>query len=176
MRRGDWLATYSGVRYYPGDPRSSDVRITDIARALSKICRFAGHCDPFYSVAEHSVLVSQAVPERHARQALMHDATEAYLVDIPRPVKTLLGPEYGRLEDLNWAAICGRFLLDPVMHESVKWADNAVLFTERAALFPTNSPKWDWDHAAAAVTVRALSPDAAYDAFLTRFYELFPEA
>ena len=61
-RKGDWILTYSGIEFWPLDPRPEDVRIEDIAHALSMQCRFAGHCDRFYSVAEHSIRVADLVP------------------------------------------------------------------------------------------------------------------
>ena len=57
-RRGDWMQTHSGLRFYPLDPRPEDIRIEDIAHALPMICRFNGHCSRFYSVAEHSLNVA----------------------------------------------------------------------------------------------------------------------
>jgi hypothetical protein len=89
-RLGNWMQTQFGNQFWPLDPRPEDFDIKEIASALGKACRYAGHCFGFYSVAEHSVLVSQIVPPEFALTALMHDATEAYLVDIPRPLKPYL--------------------------------------------------------------------------------------
>jgi hypothetical protein len=171
-RLGDWMITSSGGQYWPLDPRADEVSLTDIAAALSKLCRFAGHCDRFYSVAEHSVLVSRCVPAEHALQALMHDATEAYVVDIPRPLKRGLGEAYASIEDLNWHVICARFRISPAMHPTVKAADDAVLLAERDALFPAGGPRWSVPGTPANVTVRGLTPRLAEQAFLDRFSEL----
>lgn len=65
-RRGDWIQTFTGRRFWPLDPRPEDVCIEDIAHALSLKCRFGGHCTRFYSVAEHSVHVSNYVPAEFA--------------------------------------------------------------------------------------------------------------
>ena len=65
-RKGDWMQTYTGRQFWPIDPRANEVHIEDIAHALSMMCRYNGHCRTFYSVAEHSVLVSQHVPPEHA--------------------------------------------------------------------------------------------------------------
>jgi hypothetical protein len=169
-RVGDWIATASGRRYWPMDPRAEDVWLPDIAAALSKLCRFGGHTSRFYSVAEHSVLVSYVVPPHLALQGLMHDATEAYVVDVPRPLKRML-PDYQQAERLNWAAIAQHFglpaELDPAVHE----ADNAVLFAEKAALMP-NSPPWGWSVPAADVKVQGAGPGWAERVFLSRFAEL----
>ena len=105
--RGDWMQTYTGVRFYPMDPRPEELDIRDIAHALSLICRYGGHVDRFYSVAEHCVLMSQCVPEEHALWALLHDASEAYVGDMVRPLKRQL-PEYEAAEGRVIAAIVER--------------------------------------------------------------------
>src|SRR5258708_302056 len=86
-RRGNWMQTYTGRAYWPADPRAEDVCIEDIAHALSLLCRYTGHCKRFYSVAEHSILISQVVPPEYAFFGLMHDAQEAYINDLARPIK-----------------------------------------------------------------------------------------
>lgn len=106
--RGDWIQTYSGRAFYPLAPYPQDVCIEDIAHALSQLCRFGGHCRRFYSVAEHSVLLSRVVVPEFQLWALLHDASEAYLVDVPRPIKKQL-PAYVEAERRVMAAICARF-------------------------------------------------------------------
>ncbi len=86
-RKGNWISTYCMKRVYPFDPRMDEICIEDIAHALSNICRFTGHCSEFYSVAQHSVYVSVHVNQKNAMCGLLHDAAEAYLNDIARPVK-----------------------------------------------------------------------------------------
>lgn len=88
------IQTYTGRKFWPLDPRPEDVCIEDIAHALSLKCRFGGHCKQFYSVAQHSVLVCNTLNANGGRrdpalmmQGLMHDAAEAYLTDIPGPIK-----------------------------------------------------------------------------------------
>lgn len=171
-RRGDWMMTASGLQYWPLDPRAEDVRLTDIAASLSKLCRFGGHSSRFYSVAEHSVLVSQIVPHEHALQALLHDATEAYVVDIPRPLKRGLGSAYADIEELNWLAICDALGVSPEMHPCVKAADDAVLMAERDALLPSGGPRWTVDSAPADVPVVGYGPLAAEQLFLHRYRAL----
>lgn len=171
-RRGDWMLTSTLGQYWPLDPRPEDVRIEDIAAALSKLCRFAGHCNRFYSVAEHSVLVSYEVPSHLALQALMHDATEAYVVDVPRPLKHGLGATYADIEELNWLAIADCFGLEHEMHPFVKCADNAVLLAERDQLFAPGGPLWSVPGVAAKCEVRGLHHVAAEALFLRRFVEL----
>ena len=137
--RGDWMQTNSGRRYYPQDPRPDDIVPGDIAHALSLLCRYGGHVDRFYSVAEHCVKMSEAVSPENALWALLHDATEAYVVDVPRPVKRYLS-DYAAIEKQVWGAIAFRFglieegALIPDLPAEVHEADNRILLNERATL------------------------------------------
>lgn len=90
--KGPTLMLASGNRFDLLDPEASEFDIFDIAHGLANVCRYAGQCRSFYSVAEHSILVSEIVPS-FAFEALMHDAAEAFIGDITRPLKALL-PEY----------------------------------------------------------------------------------
>ena len=175
-RLGDWMITASGGQYWPLDPRPAEVSMLDIGAALSKLCRFGGHTTRFYSVAEHSVLVSRVVPPFLQRQALLHDAAEAYCADVPRPLKIGLGEHYAAIEDLNWRVIAGKYLVGPTIHPMVKRADDAVLMAEKRALLPAGGQQWSVDAEPADVEVIGHMPDAAYQLFMHRFYELFPEA
>lgn len=135
-RIGHWMQTASGRAYWPLDPRPEEVFIEDIAAGLSRECRYGGHIRDdiaHYSVAEHSVLASYLVPAEHAFAALMHDAPEGYIKDIPRPVKVDLGG-YAEIEAANWRAIANRFGLAYDLHQCVHDADVAMLFAERAAV------------------------------------------
>ena len=121
------------------DPALIDLR--DIAAALSKLCRFGGHCAQFYSVAEHSVLTARLTQLKHPKNrilsawALLHDASEAYLVDIPRPIKRQL-QEYVRLEDAIQCVIAERFALPWPMPKEVHVADGDMLSMELRAYMP----------------------------------------
>jgi hypothetical protein len=170
MTRGDWLQTYTGRRFHPADPRPEDIDIEDIAHGLSHLCRFAGQCSRFYSIAEHSVLVSFCVPREHAMQALLHDAAEAYLVDIPRPLKLML-PGYVEIEDRAWAAVAQKFGVPVEMHSSVKQADNDVLLAERDALF-VRPVDWSVRGTPANVEIIGLDPATAKSWFLRRYHQL----
>lgn len=140
QRIGDWFVTFEGMKFYRLDPRPEDICIEDIAHALSHVCRFGGHSRKFYSVAQHSVLVSDLC---HVAtfQGLMHDATEAYCGDMVRPLKYSL-PHYRVIEQRIWEAICERFQIPKTMHPEVKRADNTVLMTERRDICTPSNHRW----------------------------------
>lgn len=173
-RNGDWIQLISGKPFWPLDARPEEVEIEDIAWALSMQCRFAGHVLQRYSVAEHSVMVSRLVPPEHAVWGLLHDATEAYLVDLPRPVKRSI-PEYRVIEDRLMKAIAERFGLSLPEPPVVKDADIRILMCEKDQLLA--KPELPWGYGQGYVTMPAVilpcwSPDDARAAFLARFDEL----
>jgi len=92
-RKGFPIRTFTGRQFWPLDPRVEDFDINDIAHSLSNQCRFGGAVRKFYSVAEHCVRVSWACSKEDELCGLLHDAHEAYLLDLPRPVRKML-PEY----------------------------------------------------------------------------------
>ncbi len=140
-RYGDWMQLYSGKPFWPLDPRAEEIDIADIAHALSQQCRYAGHCLGFYSVAQHSVLVSRNVPLDHAVWGLLHDAAEAYLVDLPRPVKGVV-QGYREAEDRVLAAVAEHFGLAFPIPEAVHLADNEALITEKRDLMAPSMKAW----------------------------------
>lgn len=171
-RTGDWMQTVTGVQFYPLDPRPEDVNILDIAAALAKQCRFGGHCDWHYSVAQHSVYVSHQVEPEHQLAALMHDATEAYCVDVPRPLKrSLIG--YDKVESRIWQAIATKFALPLRLHPSIHEADEAVLLAEKAQIMRPG-PAWTMNTRAepAPIKISMWTCDQAREAFLSRFEAL----
>jgi hypothetical protein len=135
-RKGDWMETYTGVQFWPLDPRPEDVRIEDIAHALSQVCRFTGHTLYFFSVAQHSLNCMEFAKHAHGSRtqlhALLHDAAETYLCDLARPVKLFM-PEYKKLEQqLELVIFEGLGLVPPGpnLNSVVKWIDNVMLATE----------------------------------------------
>lgn len=140
-RGGAWLKTFTGRRFYPLDPRVAEVDVLDIAHALSLQCRFAGHTKKFYSVAEHSVRVSYEVPDSLALEALFHDASEAYLVDIPRPIKPYLAG-YGAAEQRLMTVIAAAVGFTWPMHPRVRWADDKLLAIEAHSLMAGPFDEW----------------------------------
>lgn len=170
-RLGNWMQTYSGRQFWPLDPRPEEVFIEDIAHGLANACRYAGHCLKFYSVAEHSVLMSYIVPARLALVALLHDATEAYVVDVPRPLKPYL-PGYQNIELKVWKAIAARFGVAEKMPDEIKVADNAMLLAEQAQIMAPPPAPWNIPGVAANTPIPCWSPDVAKQMFLNRFKEL----
>lgn len=168
-----WIQTYSGAAFYPLAPRAGDVRMEDIAHALSLNCRFNGHCRTFYSVAEHCVRVSLAVPEEHAGWGLLHDAAEAYITDLPRPVKTHI-PDFIRMEETLLGMILTQFGLSMPMPEPVAEADEALLATEQRDLMVPPPQSWGLQADPLPDRITPLPPQRAEEWFLQRFAELFP--
>jgi len=135
-----WIKTYNGkFDFAKMDP--ADITIKDIAHALANICRFGGHGKEFYSVAQHSVYVSQIVPAVDARAGLMHDATEAYIGDMVRPLKGLI-PAFGEFEDRLWRIIAGKYGLPMELPETVHEADDIALAIEARDLMDTDPRTW----------------------------------
>ena len=122
---GPYIQTVSGRWVNPFDPDPEQLDAGDIARALANQCRFGGHCRVFYSVAQHSVIISRLVEERggdveDAFAALMHDATEAYLGDMPHPLKhrSPLGAAFKDAEDHREARSASAFASRPTCRRS----------------------------------------------------------
>lgn len=125
----DCIRTFSGQYVNVFDPDPDTILIEDIAHALSHQCRFGGHLPMYYSVAQHSVLCAVSVPSEHALAALLHDASEAYMLDIPSPIKKRL-PEYKKLEDNLMQVIAKKFEFQYPLHDEVKNADKILLVKE----------------------------------------------
>ncbi len=149
-RQGGWIQTYSGKMFWPFDPRTEDVEIVDIAVPLSRMCRFGGHIQHFYSVAEHSLWVAGKMPKmlgpRAQLAALLHDASEAYLLDIPRPIKqgVQMGP-YRQAERTLLGVIFARFGVSVAYLEHkdrIKEIDNRALATEKRDLVAQGPGRW----------------------------------
>lgn len=125
----DCIRTYTGkyIDVFNIDP--SLICIEDIAHGLSNVCRWAGQCKEFYSVAQHSVFVAKCVSQQNKLAALLHDASEAYLNDIPRPIKHRL-PDYKKLENYVQTEIAKKFGFEYPFNEDVKQGDDYALRQE----------------------------------------------
>ncbi len=170
---GDWMTTYSGRQFWPLDPRPEEIFIEDIAHALAMICRFAGHTRVFYSVAEHSIHVSRYCRPAQALYGLLHDASEAYLSDIPYPVKIHL-PDYKIIEDRLMDCILRRFGIDKPDHNQIKEWDLRILGNERdQVLAPNPVPWWHVGQSIPGLYLQGWMPDQAEQRFLEQFHRLY---
>ena len=178
-RKGHWMQTYMGIKYYPYDPRPEDFVIGDIAHALSMTCRYNGHSQVFISVAQHSVLMSHCVKPKNALWALLHDAAEAYLGDLVRPVKhggppgcIGLGEEFKALENKTLSMIAQRFDLSWPMPDEIHEADNRMLVTESRDIMGGQIEPWGLAVEPYELVIVSWSPSLAERAFLNRYKEL----
>lgn len=155
------------------NPEGAVFGIDEIAFALSNLCRFNGHCSSFYSVAQHSVLVSNIVPVRDSFAGLMHDAAEAFVGDMCKPLKCLI-QDFGVIEKRVESVVFSRFGLPSQLPESVKLADRRALRTEQRDLMGAGDHVWQFTEGADPVPGRIvpLGPEDARQLFLRRFQEL----
>lgn len=173
-RRGRPVDTYSGQRFYPLDPRPDDIRIEDIAHGLANTCRYSGQCRHYYSVATHSRYVSDALAtEGHRVQVygLFHDAAEAYVGDVPRPLKREFD-RFDRIEREILAAVWDRLSVPAPTEaewQAVMAADDRLLRFEADELLsefqPASVPDLPYE-------LQPCSPTDARDRFLARAREL----
>ena len=144
-----WIQTFTGKAFDIENPQPDQIDIVDIAHALSHLCRYNGHTKWFYSVAQHSVLVAETIAERCSdpfvlRSALLHDAAEAYLGDMVRPLKRIpdMRRVYEHYEHLAESVISARFGLLWPWSQEVHDADNAVMLTEQRDLMAEPPRAW----------------------------------
>lgn len=176
-RVGDWMQTFTGRCMYPLDPRPDEITIEDIAHHLSLLCRYNGATRRMLSVAEHSVLVSLNVPRDHALEGLLHDASEAYLADVIRPLKKapqFAASGYPEHEARLMAVIFEKFGVHstPESAAAVKEIDDRIIHDEAAALMATPEQRWNDRGAPLGITVLGVPPDQAEEMFLARFEDL----
>lgn len=133
----DYILTYSKTKFYPLEPVKEDIKIEDIAHALSLMTRANGHFKHFYSVAQHSIsCCREAMGRGYSRRVrlgcLLHDASESYISDLTRPVKRNM-PEYFVIEDKLQKVIYDRFGLGDVSEEELRLisaVDDSLLYYE----------------------------------------------
>ena len=171
-----YVSTFLGNRFYLTRPHIDDVAIEDIAHGLAYQCRFNGQTQDFYSVAQHSLIVMQIVPEEYRLAALLHDAAEAYLGDMVKPLKNLF-PEFSVIEARVMEIIGHRFGVDLAkLHPSIKQADRIALATEKRDLMPHSTEPWVYLVGIEALPeiIQPMPPQKAKQAFLDAFARINP--
>lgn len=174
MELEPWIETYSGIKFEFLNPKPHMITITDIAHSLSRQCRFSGHTSEFYSVAEHCVNVAIELakygPEVQM-QGLLHDASEAYLLDVPSPVKQYL-TNYKEMEETIQKAIFKTYGITYPYAQVVKDADAVLLKKEAQKLLPSQGNSWvhlyptPWE---SDIRIECLKSDHAYGAYIAWF-------
>jgi hypothetical protein len=172
MKIGGWIQTYNGIQFWPADPSVEDVDIEDIIHSLANQCRYTGHTNQFYSVAQHCVICSENIIPKHAKWALMHDASEAYISDLASPIKKFF-PNYMDMEEKIQMAIAKKFGLELPMPKQITEMDYRVLATEKRDLLGEPPASWGRLPNPLDETLVAMTPTQAKAAFTKRFKELF---
>lgn len=175
----DWIETYTGRRFRPLNPRPEDVCVEDIAHALSLICRFNGQCRYFYSVGQHSLLCCELARNRGYDKrvqllALLHDAAEAYVSDVARPIKPFLA-DFNKIEASVQKAIWRAFSIgEPTWEEKgiIKELDLTLLATEGRVLMPFKNWTGLPYPPAEEIHIDERSPSEVEKAFTVKFYNL----
>jgi len=165
------MQTFTGRQFWPMKPRLMDIDLADIAGALSKQCRYGGHCKKFYSVAEHCVHAAVFAPDHLKLQALMHDASEAYLVDIPSPLTKQI-PAYYEAEAWCMEMIAAKFNFKWPLDPAVKAIDMMLLDDERQQnMAPMNCPPELWGNSVpgTGAELQYWDPHTAADRFVKVF-------
>lgn len=168
-----YIITFSGKAFNLIEPQREQIVIEDIAHALARENRFNGHTKAAYSVAQHCYHASFCVPPEFALEALMHDAAEAYIKDIPSPIKLLL-PDYRALEQRVEMAICERFGLPLALSSCVKYADLIMLASEKRDLGIVDENPWPLLNGIPFVdfTIEPMTAEVAEHLFMGRYVEL----
>ena len=178
-----WMQTFTGKKVDFTDPRAEDMEIVDIAKGLSLICRYNGQCSVFYCVADHSIRCMAALREKGysaeiQMQALMHDAAEAYIGDVVKPLKDML-PEFLRVEERFEEVLFAKYGMPPELDPIVKEMDMIMLATEKRHLMPGPHDwgKWLEDVVPLdpATWVPPRNPSVCMTMFLDCFYRLSGE-
>jgi len=141
-RKGRAIITYTGAIFWPLDPVAEEVNINDIAHSLSMQCRWNGHIDRFMSVAEHCVRVAALCSKKNRLAGLLHDSAEAYIADLPAPIKMEL-EEYKNIENVLLKCIFAKYNLPKKLPEEVEKYDLIVRATEARDLMSHNKIKFN---------------------------------
>lgn len=171
--RGAWMQTTTGKRFYPLDPHPSEVCIEDISHSLAQLARFNGHTSRFYSVAQHSCLVHDYMPDDLKFLGLMHDATEAYIGDMIRPLK-YYNKFFQDVEERVWEAIRRKFKITKARKamQVLKHWDNKICAAEKRDLHPQSEFWFGMPECEEVRPITPWSPRYAKGQFMRRFNDL----
>jgi hypothetical protein len=163
----NYISTFLGNRFYPLEGKVDRIDIVDICQGLSFQARFNGQANRFYSVAQHSIVVARLVPKQYFRAALLHDAAEAYLGDMVKPLKSLV-PEFVAIEQRLMALIAEQFGVCFDDYAPIKKADLIALATEKRDLMPKSTEPWSYLAGVEPLKpcIDAWPPEQARQAFL----------
>lgn len=174
MRKGDYIETYTGQAFYPFDPVPTEIeiKIKDIAHSLSMQCRFNGHTKVFYSVAQHCVNIVKLMREdgcspEQIFAGLLHDASEAYITDVPKPIKPYLN-NYREIENTLQSMIYQKYGLNTVDHDLIKKYDDICLNIEGSTIMP-NVKYWAKEDSHRVIDLAEYKPSEVKVAFLQLF-------
>lgn len=169
-----WITTYTGKKFSFIDPQPEDICIKDIAHHLGNLCRFVGASSTFYSVAQHSLLVSKLVPRKEAYNGLMHDAGEAYYGDLSKPFKIameqIIGSGWNKIIKHIDEVITVKFGVKE--SDEVKKADKIILAIEKRDLMHNSVFPIDLPEPLTTVMIFPLNPTIATFSFLRRYWRL----
>lgn len=176
--RGPWVQVFTGGQFFPFAPHPAEIDIEDIAHALSCMTRFNGHCNSFYSVAQHSVYVSKLLEHTEplaAKFGLLHDASEAYIGDVCRPLKYSKNYAfYLRIEERIQNIIYRIFGLDVAYTPKLlKLADDTLLATEKRDIMKLQPAPWPTLPDPISLKIEPMLPVEAEALFMKRYEELF---
>lgn len=169
----EWIQTFTGKKFHILDPQPEEVDIVDIAHALSNLCRFGGHCQKFYSVAQHCAVGAEAFDNpKVALHFLLHDSQEAYLCDLPRPIKRLL-PRYKDIEKVVQEVIFLSLNIREKFDHHIEPMDMRMLATERRDLMK-DSQIWTTLDGIESLPglIEPWTQSVAKEKFLTLYYDL----
>lgn len=170
---GHWITTFTGKKFHYLNPSRDEICIEDIAHALALTCRFGGHCRQFYSVAEHSFRLIEIVAKKDKLAALFHDAHEAYLHDVPRPIKCDM-QGYREIADGIQRMIHMAFDITVHYPDHLKFADDILLATESRDIMATIQ---DWAELPKPLTaqIKPMDWQLAERIFLDYYFSLDAE-
>lgn len=169
-KKTEWMMLSNGNKFYPLEPDIELIEIHDIAISLSLMCRYIGKTQVYYSVAEHSVHVSHLVSPKNAFWGLMHDAAEAYVGDMPWPIK-LYVPKFVEIENQILKLIAEKYGLNWPIPIEIKTIDSGIIVDEMLEFFNYGGP-FSTKRCMTGKKIRAWTPDQAKRIFLNRFFQL----